>query len=537
MPLRPDLVLVATILLMCCEPAISQNKSKLTDKSDEFGTKGTLKTEHGISVKELPSVVSGVFDTHGGKKVFVTDTGVVLDAQSVPEKIGSNASSVRVNVSLKQIDGEATIDRTQGELPKKLAAAVASVREEETRAGLNKTVENLRQETRKVISSSSPEEAVGYLNLLEKTKEEILQMFMALSEEQKEKEAGAMGAAYLLARQAVKSQKATYGYNDEWNPKTYSAIFKWCDPIGQIQVEGEPHATCFLIGPNLVLTCEHCIFNEATLADHKLRDLSVTFYKEGAANNPLSYPVASIVARGRKGPHHAVNPSLEKLDYALLGLGPSAMGGTPQQDGLLPVKLKIEPDLARDTAVYVIGYPETRSKTVADNAHIFVPYEISDDALNKYRLELNGEIKELEDAASKLQKGPEKDTKQGQAEILGKQLRAQFKESFKFINETRNWCFVSNFMYPQHPALAIDSDTFHGDSGSPVFLRKTSEVIGVFFRGLGDADQLNKVTWRQHEEAVPISVILQHWTQQDAGGPIRHGISFTNSTAASTSHP
>jgi V8-like Glu-specific endopeptidase len=519
---------IATIALMCCGSAISQNTSKQADRADEFGTNGTLKIQQGGSIKELPSVVSGVFDTHGGKKVFITDAGVVLDAQSVPDKIGSNSSSVRVNVSLKKIDGEATIDKTEADLPKRLAAAVASVPGKETQA-LTETLESLRKEAPKIISSSSAEEAAPFYDLLEKTQEEILQIFMALNEKQKEERAGKWGAAYRIARRAEKSQKATYGFDDEWSPKTYSTIFEWCNPIGQLQVEGEPHATCFLIGTNLVLTCEHCIFDKDTLADRKLMDLSVTFLKEAATNQPLKYPVASVVVRGRKGLNHAIN-SLDKLDYAFLELGPStSTGRTPQQDGLLPVKIKTEPELARDAAVYVVGYPGTRGKLVADNAHIFVPYEISDDALNKYRLELNGEIQELEDRTSNL--------RQGQAASLGKQLRAQFADSFKLISQTGNWRFVSNFMYPQHPALAIDSDTFGGDSGSPVFLRKTSEVIGLFFRGLQDADQLNKVTWRQHEEAVPLSAIFQHWTQQDQSGPSRYGISFPNSTAALTPQP
>jgi V8-like Glu-specific endopeptidase len=512
--------------------------SKTSDKSDEFGTDGTLKTGQGTSKAGLPSVVHGVFANQGDQKVFVTDGGVVLKADNVTDKIGTNASSIRVDVTLKKIAGEATIDKTEADLPKKLAAAVSSVPTEEGRASLSKTVEDLKQEAPKTISSSSAKEAAPYRNLVNQSKKYILNAFMGLTDKQKDDRAVTMGAAYLAAhREERKFEKAYYGYDDQWSPKTYSTIFEWCNPIGRISVKDQPIGTCFLIGTNLVLTCEHCVVNEKTMDDFKLADLTVTFYKEGAASQTLTYPIASIVHRGGGASFGAPKPGVEKLDFAFLEVGASAAGKKPQQDGLQPVALEKEPELERDAAVYVVGYPGEHSKMIADNAHLFVPYEITDPALNAYRLELNGELDELKSAATKLEDSDEKTNQVFQADTLAAQMRQQFKASFKPVPGTKLWRFVSDFMYPQHPAIAIDTDTFHGNSGSPVFLRKTSQVIGLFFRGLEDADRLKKVTWRQHEEAVPISAIFEHWTQEDPSGPARYGIQPLAAATASTAHP
>jgi V8-like Glu-specific endopeptidase len=292
-----------------------------------------------------------------------------------------------------------------------------------------------------------------------------------------------------------------------------------------------------LVGHNLVLTSEHCIVNPATMGDYKVSDLNITFYKEENSSQVLQYPVAAVVARGGAGSFPSAASTGERLDFALLEVGVSTAGKTPDQDGLKPVALEEKDELDRDAAVYVVGYPSyprAGDKMVADNAHLFVPHEITYPALNAYRLELNGELSELKSSANKLADGPEKQNQVVQAELLTAQLRHQFSNSFKSVPGTTHWRFVSDFMHPQQPTIAIDTDTFHGNSGSPVFLRKSSKVIGLFIRGYEDSDRFRKVSWREHEEAVPISAILQHWRQIDPNGPVKYGIELPSLAAAAT---
>ena len=523
-----------TCVLLSYVCATTDAGAASADKSDEFATSGTIRAPDGLTGK-LPSKVSGVFATQGDRKVFVTDAGVVLKTENVTDDIGTNAKSVRVAVTLKSIGGESTIEKTETELPKKIATVVNSAPTEEGRALLTKAVDDLKQKATETLSSSSEQVLKSYADVITQGRDAVVKVFMQLPQGQKDQQATAAewGKVYLEARREERSkQKAFYGYDDQWSPKTYSTIFEWCNPIAQLSVKDQPVGTCFLVGKNLVLTCEHCVVDKKMMGDCKLADLSVTFFKEGSPVETLKYPVVGIPERGYAEAYIPGPPDAQKLDFAFLELGQSSAKQTPEQDGLKPVALEEDTMLPRDTAVYVVGYPLGGGKMVADNAHIFVPYEVTNAAFHAYWLELNGELEERKDEVAKLKDGPYKRNEQLQYDLLAQELRDSFRKSFKPVPNSSDLLFDSAFMYPQTPAIAIDTDTFHGNSGSPVFLRKTSKVVALFLRGWGDEDRAKKATWKQHEEAVPISAILQHWRQTDRNGPAKYGIESPSLAAA-----
>jgi hypothetical protein len=64
------------------------------------------------------------------------------------------------------------------------------------------------------------------------------------------------------------------------------------------------------------------------------------------------------------------------------------------------------------------------------------------------------------------------------------------------------------FQTAMRPSFGIDTDTFAGDSGSPVFDRSTRCLVGIFSSGQRDTLAASETSWREHEVAIPISEII-----------------------------
>ena len=59
------------------------------------------------------------------------------------------------------------------------------------------------------------------------------------------------------------------------------------------------------------------------------------------------------------------------------------------------------------------------------------------------------------------------------------------------------------------PTIGANSDTYHGNSGSPVYSRRSHEVVGIFTEGEPDVAAPFQAGWRRHEAAIPVTVIVQ----------------------------
>jgi hypothetical protein len=288
-----------------------------------------------------------------------------------------------------------------------------------------------------------------------------------------------------------------------------------------------------MIGTNLVLTCNHTLEIPDTVNDYyDAGTLKVRFDRGSDPANEEAYPVTGVVFQGREGNIDGVTIE-HHLDFALLELGPSEVDQLlPSDKGIKPLRIHNDPKPPRDTAVYVIGYPgKTAIKTVADNARIFLGFNSSYKTQLKYELEMYGERQRLVDKATEDNKDKDETTQLVAVQTAtrqGEQLAEVFKKSFRpGVSNPPRWYLISGLVeYPPHPAFVLDSDTYHGNSGSPVFSRQSSEVTGMLFRGMDDKKIDLEVGYLQHEEAIPILVILKNWKENDPQQLTKYNVNF-----------
>ena len=68
---------------------------------------------------------------------------------------------------------------------------------------------------------------------------------------------------------------------------------------------------------------------------------------------------------------------------------------------------------------------------------------------------------------------------------------------------------------PKMPTIGANCDTFHGNSGSGAFLKRTQRVVGILIGGQPDVDRLRS-GWARHEAILPIGPILDEIRQKIA---------------------
>lgn len=335
-----------------------------------------------------------------------------------------------------------------------------------------------------------------------------------------------LGKAFVKARdQLMEAQrdKSVYGGDDQYSPETYRQIFENAASVGALSTTDGRLGTCFMVGNNVVMTCKHCIEKKHSFNDeYRAEDLSVRF-DDGRPSAQEEYPVSKIVFKGGRSKFDGIE--IPFLDFAILELSKGSNGKLPTENGIRPLLLRKGSEPARYTPVYVIGFPGYQLKTVADNATIYASFDNTFESKAALELELMGEIALIKEEAM-ADDSPTREQKIQLAVMLGNNLSDTFKKSFNQGSSGNRWYFVSHLQgsSPQ-PAFALDSDTFHGNSGSPVFVRKSGAVLGILNRGSPDQYR-GKVSWQNHEEAIPIRLIVDHWEQLMPGEPAKYGVSI-----------
>jgi len=379
--------------------------------------------------------------------------------------------------------------------------------------------------------SADPEKVEQRVQDSQQTLVEIVRAYIKVKDSDP-KGAERFAQLFMAAREKAKQsnrEKTIYGSDDQYSPDVYEQIFKQSLSVGYLSDGIERLGTCFMIGKDLVLTCKHVISPKSAINPNELlgtSTLKVRFEKGADPANEEAFPVKAIAF---KGTEDTFNAPRDGVDYAFLELGPSEKDHKlASEKGISPVKIATNYK-PRDTAVYVIGYPGMRgNKTVADNARIFAGFNNSYETEVEFEIEARSEANALKEGVNK-QLDPQMQLNALQlATKQSQQLIGDFTKSFKpGKGDNAHWYFVSQMVkFPPHAAIALDSDTFHGNSGSPVFTRLSSEVTAVLFRGMPDQMTKIKVGWLQHEEAIPIQVILQNWKDNEPTALAKYGIDF-----------
>ncbi len=393
------------------------------------------------------------------------------------------------------------------------------------------------EDTLTPLTQVAPSATLTELNKREaealRVENDIVAAFARQSADEQARTVRAMGKAYVESLNEAKRSsrdKAVYGFDDQYAPETYRTIYERAQSVCFVSTNSKRLGTCFMIGKDLVLTCGHTL-RESRYSDdfHDTAILRVGFGAMGVAAEG-TFQVNQLVFRGTASSVDGIKT--EALDFALLELGHDSSQQLPSDKGILPLPVDANRGYPKDTAVYVIGYPgATGVKTVADNSRIFLGFDSSHLERTEYILRAHGEAELLAGAANKKQYANPNQQLAAvtQAKVQGDQLVTSIESSLRRGgNQDRpRWYLISDLMaVPAHPAFALDSDTYHGNSGSPVLARGSSEVTGVLFRGADDRLVDLQVGYLKHEEAMPIHVLLENWRDQQPDKPALYGVSF-----------
>lgn len=292
--------------------------------------------------------------------------------------------------------------------------------------------------------------------------------------------------------------KAIYGVVTNFPPLSYRQIYHYAQRVVGIEINGDRICSGIAIDAEWIMTAGHC------LARGPLSDaVSISF--DGRGSQPLR-------VRGLKDRWPSSIPGVnleDPLDYVFLRIEPTtelqaviaALDAEAGTQGLHPLCL-LTGDLPYRQPVFAIGHPLGRDMTVHDYAYVWFPHRLSQQGFDQVEAETFAQADSLGRQIG------DPDYAERTREALRKTYRRQERDgeiSYTYmlaLNELPDGA--------ARPAFGIDTDTFSGDSGAPVFDRKTQCIAGVFGGGEDDRLVATQVSWREHEFATPIAAILAH---------------------------
>lgn len=287
------------------------------------------------------------------------------------------------------------------------------------------------------------------------------------------------GAASTEQKQAICSnfreistlQKAIYQRLDNYSPAVYKRIYDQCSSVVGIAMRGRPPiGSGVVIGKGLVLTCNHVVDGLIP------QQLDVLFNYDGP-DQGQRVAVKSLLVKGSPFPAGG-----KDLDFALLEIN--------QPEGEASYPVLFSPSLKEFEAVYVIGHPDSRPKTVHDNAFVLFPFEATEGDLARFRLRICAETDGEPDQAAELERFHRNYRRPSGADL----------PLFRLFSDEK---------WGQQPTVAVDADTFHGNSGGPAFLRVNGGLVGLLYAGQPDSEKAYAAGWRRHEGIIPISAIIE----------------------------
>jgi len=279
-------------------------------------------------------------------------------------------------------------------------------------------------------------------------------------------------------------EKSLYGRDDRYPPQTYERIYANSRGAFALRAkrEDKPRCSAVLIGERLALTNNHCILEEAPDEFEAVFD-----YEDDLAGNRMprkAFPVADI--------RFTDEDARGKLDFALLELGANADGALPGAQ--YPVQCLSQAPVRRDEPLYVVGYPLGEPRTVHDNTFVYFPFRLSGDEYVELKLLVRAEFDSLEAEELSYREGKLK----------------EFTDSYRLREDgDEPYYEYISVRFGEQPTIGVDSDTYRGNSGSPVYHRRSHAVVGLLFDGQEDLSQPWAPGWRSHEAVLPIAEIVE----------------------------
>jgi V8-like Glu-specific endopeptidase len=434
---------------------------------------------------KLPATtaVQGAFHRQaGGSVVFVPDDQrqIALPVTNQDE-VAKTALGLPIRADIRKAAGGVEIKGVTLSVVaewSKLKAELHPQRYQEVHGALD----SLAQATDRAFQTGAlalpPELAPG----LQLSEEQIIKAYLSLPAASHTDRVRLVG----LFEKLMRSQKAIYGRLDVYRPLAYRRIHETSQSAIALveRTSGERKCSGILVGTNLVLTARHCISGY-----FPAQELEVWInYEMDLDDRPLTreqFPIAGVEVEGQQ-----VNvEGGGYLDFALLRLSANDAGkhagDTHKWQCLSPGRMR------RDDPLYIVGHAQGNPRTVHDNAWVLFPFAATELEYGRMLLLVEAEFKAADDREQWVRKF--KDSYQERTEGTGKVYRQYSLRSGLNLQ----------------PTIAVEADTFHGNSGSAAFSRSSHLVVGVLSGGEPDLPAPWVPGWRRHEAIVPASEILE----------------------------
>lgn len=283
-----------------------------------------------------------------------------------------------------------------------------------------------------------------------------------------------------------RDSKAIYGRPDYYDTVNYLKVYESSKSAVAIVEADTKSVKCsgVLVGADLVLTARHC------LVDYLPTELEVWVGYEKGADGQVSYGTAF---KGSSRPLIGlpVDPGGANFDYGILRVARSD-DGKLASDLAKPACLS-GVRLRRDQPIYVVGHPNGEPQTIHDNAWVLFPFAATPTEYGRLMLLVEAEFRNDPDRGKWVQ---------------------QFRTDYRKSSALELYQYYSSRLGRQ-PIVAAEADTFHGDSGAPVFDRKRQSLVGLVVAGEPDVKEPWEPGFRRHESIVPASQIIEDVTKRD----------------------
>jgi len=316
----------------------------------------------------------------------------------------------------------------------------------------------------------------------ENTERQLVQAYKALDDSQRAEQRELVEQHAEVRRLS----KSLYGldHDDRYPPQTYQRIYANSRGAFALRAKQEekPRCSAVLIGEKLALTNNHCILEEIPEEFEAVFD-----YEDDLDGNHLArqtFPVTAIrlTDEDERG----------DLDFVLLELGANATGVLP--GAAYPPQCLSLAQVKRDDPLYVIGYPLGEPRTVHDNSFVYFPFRVTPDEYIAMKLLVSAEFDSIEAEDLSYREGKLK----------------EFVDSYQLREgDGAPYYEYISVRFDQQPTIGADSDTYRGNSGSPVYHRRSHAVIGLLFDGQEDLSEPWAAGWRAHEAVLPITKVVE----------------------------